>query len=593
MSYGLNAYMIFTKDVSNKTEKQIIAGQLKVIVKSIPDLQIEGEASGNFTENQETLKDEIDLKAYMDYNPDQVPTTYDQAIEVYQNLPHYARNSPTAVRFSLTPIKIWCTAETRLINTITEKLTQSLSYIKQELRDTLRRIETLQSMKLTTYFPSYMKILGYVKDYVRSYEAGFNGNISELVSTIRDGSSNSQELEALVDNYYHLPIAYGYLSYFLDMRKREIETADHIITLNSMESSNVIVDIEPSGQSNVWQQRRGFRLILTLRILTEENIGKAYLNATPGEWDEDGEWFRNLKVQGKIGELLAPFLAMARNSAGLKGCFIIQLDQHSPEKETVDLIGLIGSSSIDNFTIPELVCAVDQLESRYDELNLELQYKLHPQAIAIEAFLWNIDNGESFDEAKVIKVTDFNSVYRRRSRGQGMKVRHHRKSVVLLKQEEVWSYEQPMYDQEEEDSEKKIHIHMTSHITLSAHNLQLHGNISSDPSVNDILPSSALSVKIRRSKSLDPSAGLAEVTITQLKEDTKYGLTFGLLTAFGRGPKSADIVFETSYDSKPKIIQGSFDYPCHRHEPASQPSRRTRSTRVYSINAILFVFTFF
>ena len=561
--------MLFTKEVRNKTEVQAISGDLKVLVKSIPDLQIEGDANGSFTEDQKKLMDGVDLKTYMDHLPSKVPTTYEEAIQVYQALPESARNSPSPVRFSLTPIRVWCTAETRLINAITEKLAQSLSHVKQEIRDSKRKIETLQRMKLATDFPSYRKILGDVEDYVRRYEAIFNGNVSELVPAIRDGSAEDSELETLVDDYYKLPIAYGYLAYFLDMRKREIETAEYILSLGKTRKNNVIVDIEPSGKSNVCQQNKRFKLIMTLRILPDKKSGKDYLNETPGDWEEDTKWFKSLTTQGQIGELLAPFLTMSRESVGVPICFLIQLKPATTNLDIINLQAYSGSQiAMQNFALPGLVCAIDQLDSRFDEIILKIQYLPHQLANSIEAFLWNKDQGESFDNARVIKVTYLNQQnHGRRKRNADNYARLAHKTVVILNEDEteVWSYEQALL----EDVEASLH----GPLNLAYKSMAGYKD----------------SAKMSFVTNMSAGDGLAEVTISGLKAETRYGLSFALLTFVGRGPKSADIVFKTSYESKPIIIQGSLDYPCHQHEPVSQANWKRKSKSTSTTCFLLFM----
>ena len=101
----------------NQTEKKEIGGHLKVMINTIPQLQINAQGNVNMTENEEKISRKMKLDFYGDALIDS-PTTFEGAVKVYKELPTLAKTSQSVVRFSLSPISDYCTASTTILNQI-------------------------------------------------------------------------------------------------------------------------------------------------------------------------------------------------------------------------------------------------------------------------------------------------------------------------------------------------------------------------------------------------------------------------------------------------------------------------------------------
>ena len=101
----------------NQTDKKEIGGSLRVMINTIPTLEINADGSVDMTENQRNLSRSMKLDFYGDTLIDS-PTTFEGAVKVYKELPTFARTSKSVVRFSLSPITDYCTASTTILNQI-------------------------------------------------------------------------------------------------------------------------------------------------------------------------------------------------------------------------------------------------------------------------------------------------------------------------------------------------------------------------------------------------------------------------------------------------------------------------------------------
>ena len=102
----------------NQTDKKEIGGSLRVMINTIPTLEINADGSVDMTENQRNLSRSMKLDFYGDTLIDS-PTTFEGAVKVYKNLSTLAKTSQSVVRFSLTPITDYCNEQTAILNQIT------------------------------------------------------------------------------------------------------------------------------------------------------------------------------------------------------------------------------------------------------------------------------------------------------------------------------------------------------------------------------------------------------------------------------------------------------------------------------------------
>jgi len=123
ISYGLNAHFVFKKTVKDKSKKTELGGSLSVMIKSIPGISIEGDASLDWKKEEKELFEGVELVMYGDFSPTEVlPTNYEEAVKFYKKLPSmtgkkedkYQGSAPLLVK--LTPIKMLCKVRTTQIH---------------------------------------------------------------------------------------------------------------------------------------------------------------------------------------------------------------------------------------------------------------------------------------------------------------------------------------------------------------------------------------------------------------------------------------------------------------------------------------------
>ncbi|XP_023252394.1 verrucotoxin subunit beta-like, partial [Seriola lalandi dorsalis] len=85
--YGARAFFVFDREVSEKENHQDIQGNLKVMIKKIPLLAIEGEGSLKMEDKDRATVDKFSCRFYGDFSLKKNPVSFQDAVEVYQSLP--------------------------------------------------------------------------------------------------------------------------------------------------------------------------------------------------------------------------------------------------------------------------------------------------------------------------------------------------------------------------------------------------------------------------------------------------------------------------------------------------------------------------
>ena len=86
-TYGANAVFEFKKEVTNISKKKEIKGGLRAAVNKIPGVSISGDAKVKRDKNLQELTEDLTVSFQGDFIIKNSPTTYEEAITVYKDLP--------------------------------------------------------------------------------------------------------------------------------------------------------------------------------------------------------------------------------------------------------------------------------------------------------------------------------------------------------------------------------------------------------------------------------------------------------------------------------------------------------------------------
>ncbi|KAB5523552.1 hypothetical protein PHYPO_G00153830 [Pangasianodon hypophthalmus] len=217
--YGACAFMVFDHTTAENESKQAIEGNLHAVVKKIPTISIEGEASLKMTEEEKKLAENISVTFYGDFELEENPTTYKEALEVYKKLPTLMKqrqNKGVPLTVWLYPLTLLDEKAAKLVREISISLLCKAENLLEELGDVERRCNDLIKNQMTNDFPDLkdrlLKFQALEKNYMRSFQKA----LSRVLPAIRGGTEEVKALGDILDIHYTSPFTASNMNKWLD-----------------------------------------------------------------------------------------------------------------------------------------------------------------------------------------------------------------------------------------------------------------------------------------------------------------------------------------------------------------------------------------
>ncbi|KAK1879753.1 Stonustoxin subunit alpha [Dissostichus eleginoides] len=138
--YGAQAFFVFDREVSVNENHRDIQGNLNVTIKNIPSLSIQGKGSLKMEDKDKANDTKLSCRFFGDFLIPKPPTSFQDAIEVYQSLPKLlGANGENAV-----PVKVWLLPLTCLDSTAAKLVRQISIGLVQESQSVLEDFSDLE-----------------------------------------------------------------------------------------------------------------------------------------------------------------------------------------------------------------------------------------------------------------------------------------------------------------------------------------------------------------------------------------------------------------------------------------------------------------
>ncbi|XP_027880387.1 stonustoxin subunit alpha-like [Xiphophorus couchianus] len=247
--YGAHAFLVFDKEVSGTESVQDIQGKLQVAVKNIPTVSISGEGAVDLKDEDKMGFENSSCKFYGDFFLDNNPTTAEEAIKLYHNLPTFLKptqNETTANdRHTAVPVKVWMLPLTSLDSSASKMVRQISLGLVQEAQKALEDLGELEirfndAMKLKSMekFPQIAEKLKYFNEMCTEFKLGYQQSLAEKLPLIRGGGEEEAKLAEILKKRHSSPFNTTSLNQWMDCKEKEIWILEAFIKM--MKDTNFI-----------------------------------------------------------------------------------------------------------------------------------------------------------------------------------------------------------------------------------------------------------------------------------------------------------------------------------------------------------------
>ncbi|XP_027035056.2 cytolytic toxin-alpha-like [Tachysurus fulvidraco] len=227
--YGASAFMLFDYSSSESENKQAVEGNLQAVIKKIPTISIEGQASLKLSSEEKKLAENINVTFYGDYELDENPTTYTEALRACKKLPSLLkeRNSKgVPVTVWLYPLTLLDSRAAKLVREISLSLVSKTENVLEDLAEAERKCNDLLRNPITASFPELNKSLEQFRELHSFYKIALQKSLVSILPNIRSGALENKALGDILTNHGMTPFTATNMSKWLD----DITTQLNVLT---------------------------------------------------------------------------------------------------------------------------------------------------------------------------------------------------------------------------------------------------------------------------------------------------------------------------------------------------------------------------
>nr|XP_029138685.1 LOW QUALITY PROTEIN: uncharacterized protein LOC114922110 [Labrus bergylta] len=225
--YGAQAFFVFDQEVSQKEDQQDIEGNLKLDIKKIPSLSIEGDGSLKMEEKEKVSVEKLSCSFFGDFSLQKMPTSFQEAVQVYQSLPKLlGANGENVV-----PMKVWLlplttldSSAAKLVRQISESLVQDSQNVLEDLNELEMRCNDALRTTTAKQFPQISEKMKTFQSMCSGFKLEFQQTLAKRLPSIRGGGEEEAVLADVLRKIHSSPFNNNNLTEWMDCKEREINT---------------------------------------------------------------------------------------------------------------------------------------------------------------------------------------------------------------------------------------------------------------------------------------------------------------------------------------------------------------------------------
>ncbi|KAK7884344.1 hypothetical protein WMY93_027467 [Mugilogobius chulae] len=300
--YGAQAFFVFDQEVSNTENLQDVQGHLHVTIEKIPLYSVEGGSVKITTVERENLN-KFSCKFHGDFRLAQSPTTFEDAVKVFQDLPKLL--GPKGEK--AVPIKVWLLPLTTLHSNAARVVRQISLRVVLEAQSLLEFFDDLEMrcndvLKSTTgqQFPHLSKKFKHFMTLCSEFRLTLQGILAKKLPEIREGKEEETELAKILKDRSASVFNCNSLNQWMDCKEKEFNA---LVSLTSIMTNAKIMSSENHLSKETSSVKRAVCFVFTSLqtaepfLTTLENYLKEIQSDEPDLSTQDSDqWYASKNV---------------------------------------------------------------------------------------------------------------------------------------------------------------------------------------------------------------------------------------------------------------------------------------------------------
>ncbi|MBN3289479.1 STXA protein, partial [Polypterus senegalus] len=227
--YGAQAFFVFDQNSSKEEQNQDITGQLEILIKKF--ISVDGKGDLKMTDADKKIADHFNCTFYGDFALHQNPTSYQDAMEIYTNLPNkLGKDDELAVPIQvwLYPLKNLNSQAAQLVQEISVALVSKSQEVLEEINEHIMRCNDIVKDGVVDNFPIIKENAEQFKSMLNQYKCIFQKDLARVLPNIRGGGANEEHLADILKKKEESPFNKCAITTWLNKREKEISMLTNV-----------------------------------------------------------------------------------------------------------------------------------------------------------------------------------------------------------------------------------------------------------------------------------------------------------------------------------------------------------------------------
>ena len=225
--YGADAFFVFDRMMDGNEIAHNVHGNLEALVKCLPGLSnVEGQVGLKMNEEDKKSASKLECKFHGDLQLTKNPTTFQDAVQVFQQLPDLLKGNDGPV---VVPKKVWLyplsnidSNAARIVHEISTSLVSQAEEVMEELLSYKTQCDDLMKTNVCSSFTGLRAQLSKFKGMILQYRMDFSKKLARLLPSIREGGMEECQLADVLKSKEASPFSSHDLKCWLQSKEREV-----------------------------------------------------------------------------------------------------------------------------------------------------------------------------------------------------------------------------------------------------------------------------------------------------------------------------------------------------------------------------------
>ena len=229
--YGADAFFVFDQNISKDQDVKEVQGNIDLKIQKLlsfcSSMSIEGKAS--LLAKDEADERKLTCTFYGDVVLPSHPTTFQEAVQVYQELPKLPKGKSVAKKVWLHPLADLDGRAPRLVCEVSSMLFHKIQDLLEFMHEVEVQTNDLIKSNASLCFMGLKKELISLKKLIDTYTLSVKTNVATLLPQIRAGKVTEAKLEVIIKQNSLSPFSQECISSLINEKEKEIRHLEELL----------------------------------------------------------------------------------------------------------------------------------------------------------------------------------------------------------------------------------------------------------------------------------------------------------------------------------------------------------------------------